>query len=153
MSIRGPGSHYGIMGVVMFLNERSSGHMVEILSLRDLFDPYYTDVVGRYHYGEEVQDPGNRRKVVGIVGASRIGRRLIELLQPFDYELLLFDPTLELQDARGLGVEACTGATERSSPKVRSGRPRPPGPTRICACDIARRCPSRLLRLRRALGA
>lgn len=41
----------------MFLNQRSSGHMVEILSLRDLFDPYYTDVVGRYHYGEEVQDP------------------------------------------------------------------------------------------------
>ncbi len=41
----------------MFVNQRSSGHMVEVLSLRDLFDPYHADVVGRYHYGEEVQDP------------------------------------------------------------------------------------------------
>jgi len=31
--------------------------MVEVLSLRDLCDPYHADVVGRYHYGEEVQDP------------------------------------------------------------------------------------------------
>lgn len=41
----------------MFLNERSSGHLVEVLSLKDLFDPYDTQVAGRYHYGEEVQDP------------------------------------------------------------------------------------------------
>jgi len=44
------------MEEIMFLNERSSGHMVEVLSTRDLFDPYHADVVGRYHYGEEVQD-------------------------------------------------------------------------------------------------
>lgn len=31
--------------------------MVEILSLKDLSDSYHTHVVGRYHYGEEVQDP------------------------------------------------------------------------------------------------
>ncbi|MFI6602116.1 hydroxyacid dehydrogenase [Nonomuraea sp. NPDC050536] len=37
---------------------------------------------------------GNYRRVVGIVGASRIGRRVIELLRPFDLEVLVSDPYL-----------------------------------------------------------
>jgi len=41
----------------MLLEQKSTGRTVEILSLRDLFDPYHTRIVGRYHYGEEVQDP------------------------------------------------------------------------------------------------
>ncbi|MFI1976443.1 hydroxyacid dehydrogenase [Streptomyces wedmorensis] len=35
---------------------------------------------------------GNYRRTIGIVGASRIGRRVIELLRPFDCEILLYDP-------------------------------------------------------------
>ncbi|MEU1861332.1 hydroxyacid dehydrogenase [Streptomyces gardneri] len=35
---------------------------------------------------------GNHRRTIGIVGASRIGRRVIELLRPFDFEILLYDP-------------------------------------------------------------
>ncbi|MFE0649075.1 hydroxyacid dehydrogenase [Streptomyces sp. NPDC059534] len=35
---------------------------------------------------------GNYRRTVGIVGASRIGRRVVELLRPFDFEVLLYDP-------------------------------------------------------------
>ncbi|WP_240644148.1 hydroxyacid dehydrogenase [Antribacter gilvus] len=35
---------------------------------------------------------GNNGVVAGIVGASRIGRRVIELLAPFDVEVLLYDP-------------------------------------------------------------
>ena len=41
----------------MLLKEKSSGHVVEILALQDLFNLLETTVVGRYHYGEEVQDP------------------------------------------------------------------------------------------------
>lgn len=41
----------------MFLKEKNTGHLVEVLSLKDLFDPYNDKLVGRYHYGEEVQDP------------------------------------------------------------------------------------------------
>ncbi|WP_061294835.1 hydroxyacid dehydrogenase [Herbidospora cretacea] len=37
-------------------------------------------------------DIGNYRKTVGIVGASRIGRRVIELLRPFDLQVLVADP-------------------------------------------------------------
>jgi phosphoglycerate dehydrogenase-like enzyme len=47
---------------------------------------------------------GNYRKKVGIVGASRVGRRVIELLRPFDFDVLVFDPYLSTADALALGV-------------------------------------------------
>ncbi|EJB04846.1 phosphoglycerate dehydrogenase-like oxidoreductase [Rhizobium leguminosarum bv. trifolii WSM597] len=48
---------------------------------------------------------GNYGRTLGIVGASRIGRRVIELLKPFGYRLLLFDPMLDAAEAAGLGAE------------------------------------------------
>ncbi|NSY70508.1 hydroxyacid dehydrogenase [Agrobacterium tumefaciens] len=47
---------------------------------------------------------GNLGLTVGIVGASRIGRRVINLLQPFDLDLILFDPFLGAVEAQKLGV-------------------------------------------------
>jgi phosphoglycerate dehydrogenase-like enzyme len=47
---------------------------------------------------------GNYRKTVGIVGASRVGRRVIELLRPFDFDVVVFDPYLSAADALALGV-------------------------------------------------
>lgn len=41
---------------------------------------------------------GNFRRRVGLVGASLIGRRVIELLAPFDLEVLLSDPFLDPGD-------------------------------------------------------
>lgn len=38
---------------------------------------------------------GNFGTRVGIISASRIGRRVIELLAPFDVEVLVWDPTLQ----------------------------------------------------------
>ncbi|MET4158296.1 hydroxyacid dehydrogenase [Agromyces sp. PvR057] len=38
---------------------------------------------------------GNNGVRVGIIGASRIGRRVIELLRPFDVEVLLYDPVAD----------------------------------------------------------
>ncbi|MFD7322269.1 hydroxyacid dehydrogenase [Streptomyces sp. NPDC059875] len=49
---------------------------------------------------------GNYRRTVGLIGASRIGRRVIELLRPFDFEVLLYDPYVTADEARALGVEA-----------------------------------------------
>ncbi|MER6949232.1 hydroxyacid dehydrogenase [Nonomuraea sp. NPDC000554] len=37
---------------------------------------------------------GNYQRVIGVVGASRIGRRVIELLRPFDFDVLVSDPYL-----------------------------------------------------------
>ena len=48
---------------------------------------------------------GNYRRRIGIVGASRIGRRVVDLLRPFDLEVVLFDPTLPDAEIRDLGVE------------------------------------------------
>ncbi len=44
------------MEVVMFLRHAQDGRMVEVLSLKDLFNPNHTDLVGRFHAGEELQD-------------------------------------------------------------------------------------------------
>lgn len=49
--------------------------------------------------------PGNARKKIGVVGASHVGRKLIELLAPFDMEILLYDPFVDVADADRLGVE------------------------------------------------
>ncbi|WGF87528.1 hydroxyacid dehydrogenase [Marinivivus vitaminiproducens] len=47
---------------------------------------------------------GNYRSSVGLIGASRIGRRVIELLRPFDVDILLYDPFVSPDEARTLGV-------------------------------------------------
>ncbi|MGV1758749.1 hydroxyacid dehydrogenase [Rhizobium sp. P44RR-XXIV] len=48
---------------------------------------------------------GNYGRTVGIIGASRIGRRVIELLAPFDYRILLYDPMVDAAEAARIGVE------------------------------------------------
>jgi phosphoglycerate dehydrogenase-like enzyme len=47
---------------------------------------------------------GNWRKSVGIVGASRIGRRVIELLRPHEIDILLHDPFVDADEAARMGV-------------------------------------------------
>jgi len=41
----------------MFLSETRTGELVEVLSMNDLFDPFKTEIVGRYNAGEEMPDP------------------------------------------------------------------------------------------------
>jgi phosphoglycerate dehydrogenase-like enzyme len=43
----------------------------------------------------EFPQVGNLGKTVGIVGLSRIGRRVVELLEPFDFRVLVHDPYVE----------------------------------------------------------
>jgi phosphoglycerate dehydrogenase-like enzyme len=60
-------------------------------------------------------DPSNGRKVdagsgllgrtVGVVGASRIGRLVLDRLRQFDVTVLLYDPHLAPPEARRLGAE------------------------------------------------
>ncbi len=46
----------------MFLKDRTNGDLVEVLTLKELFDPFQVEVVGRYQQGEEVQDPEKLKK-------------------------------------------------------------------------------------------
>ncbi|MBZ3904750.1 hydroxyacid dehydrogenase [Streptomyces griseiscabiei] len=47
---------------------------------------------------------GNHGRRVGVVGASHIGRRVIELLRPFDLRVSLTDPYVDEAGAAALGV-------------------------------------------------
>ncbi|MFC4492995.1 hydroxyacid dehydrogenase [Streptomyces ovatisporus] len=47
---------------------------------------------------------GNYRRTVGICSASLIGRRVVELLRPHDFEVLLYDPYISAGEAAALGV-------------------------------------------------
>ncbi|MFF9316387.1 hydroxyacid dehydrogenase [Streptomyces sp. NPDC014735] len=65
----------------------------------------------------ELGGSGNYRRTVGVIGASRIGRRVIELLRPFDLDVLLYDPYVDEAEAARLGVrltsldELCAGSS------------------------------------------
>ncbi|MER7463713.1 hydroxyacid dehydrogenase [Streptomyces sp. NPDC097981] len=50
---------------------------------------------------------GNYRRTVGIVGASLIGRRVMELLRPFDLRVLVHDPYADTAGLAALGAESC----------------------------------------------
>ncbi|MGW2509982.1 hydroxyacid dehydrogenase [Streptomyces scopuliridis] len=49
-------------------------------------------------------DVGNYGRTVGILSASLIGRRVIELLRPYDVRVLLHDPYVSDEEAAALGV-------------------------------------------------
>ena len=41
----------------MYLKDKQTGDLVEVLTLDDLFDPFKATVSGRFHAGEELQEP------------------------------------------------------------------------------------------------
>ncbi|MFI6345807.1 hydroxyacid dehydrogenase [Streptomyces sp. NPDC050560] len=51
-------------------------------------------------------DLGNYGATVGVLSASLVGRRVIELLRPHDLRVLLYDPYLAAGEAERLGVRA-----------------------------------------------
>lgn len=40
----------------MYMKRKLDGHLVEILGVQDLINPIHTTVLGRLHYGEEMQE-------------------------------------------------------------------------------------------------
>ncbi|MEV4948140.1 hydroxyacid dehydrogenase [Streptomyces sp. NPDC053755] len=65
----------------------------------------YGEVRADHAWTAESAATGNYRRTVGLIGASRIGRRVIELLRPFDFEVLLYDPYVDAAQAAELGAE------------------------------------------------
>jgi phosphoglycerate dehydrogenase-like enzyme len=53
---------------------------------------------------DERADLGNYCRTVGIVGASQVGRRVIQLLRPFDLDVVVYSPELTPELAVELGV-------------------------------------------------
>lgn len=56
----------------MFLKNTNNGDLVEVLSISDLVDPCRNDIAGRYHAGEEMQEPAafNKSELVFPSGES-----------------------------------------------------------------------------------
>ncbi|WP_233416179.1 hydroxyacid dehydrogenase [Streptomyces sp. N35] len=78
---------------VLFSNKR-------VLEVRE----QYRRVRGLHDWRSAFPEVGNYRRTVGVVGASRIGRRVLELLKPYSIELLVYDPYLSAGEAARLGV-------------------------------------------------
>ena len=51
---------------------------------------------------------GNYRTTVSLLGAGQIGGRVIELLRPFQLDVLVFDPYLSEEEAARLGVRSAS---------------------------------------------
>ena len=48
--------------VVMYLKNKENGDLVEVLDLPAMIDPFRKELSGRYHAGEELQDPAEFSK-------------------------------------------------------------------------------------------
>lgn len=70
-----------------------------IFNLRERFRADRSFELGLIH-----PEVGNFGISVGVIGASAIGRRVIELLRPFDFEILLADPYVAPDEAAALGA-------------------------------------------------
>jgi phosphoglycerate dehydrogenase-like enzyme len=53
---------------------------------------------------KEAPNVGNYQKTVGIIGASHVGRKTMELLRPFELKVLLYDPYITPLQGRELGA-------------------------------------------------
>ncbi|HEY9852763.1 MAG TPA: acetyltransferase [Leptolyngbyaceae cyanobacterium] len=41
----------------MFLKQKQTGELIEVLRIEDVYNPCRTEIMGQYHAGEEMQDP------------------------------------------------------------------------------------------------
>ncbi|MFH8801425.1 hydroxyacid dehydrogenase [Streptomyces sp. NPDC017936] len=76
-----------------------------LLAGKDVFT--HRERFRRTHTGPahaETASTGNLGRRVGVIGASRVGRRLLGLLRPHDFEVLLHDPYVDAAEAAGLGA-------------------------------------------------
>lgn len=90
-----------------------TGAMV-ILSLKNAFvlrERFRVERSSTEQAGEWGAD-GVAFRRVGIVGASRIGRGVIERIRPLEVEIGLFDPFVSDEEARALGVRLFTDLVE-----------------------------------------
>lgn len=76
------------LAAIIFANKRA-------FQLREL---YRADPTRDSSYALMDEPIGNYRRTIGLIGASRIGRKVARFLEPFDYQVLLYDPYLYPSD-------------------------------------------------------
>lgn len=83
------------LAAILFANKR-------IFEFRDL---YQADTSRRSSHRLMDENVGNFGRTIGLVGASRIGRKVAALLQHFDFEVLLYDPFVQPGDPVTAGAD------------------------------------------------
>ena len=73
----------------------------QVLRLAQFYRKHHEN---RAPWAKEAPNVGNYQKIVGIIGASHVGRKVIELLRPFDMKVLLYDPYITPLQGRELGA-------------------------------------------------
>ena len=43
----------------MFVQQKSTNNLIEVLTLQDLYDPCCQEIIGQSHAGEEMQEPSS----------------------------------------------------------------------------------------------
>lgn len=89
-----PVAEYTVAAII-FANKK-------ILTLQGYYKKYKEN---RAPWTREAPNASNYGKTIGIVGASHVGRLVIERLQPYDMNLVLYDPYLEPREARDMGAQ------------------------------------------------
>lgn len=64
----------------------------------------YAESGARRDWAARYPNYGNYGRTVGLIGASRVGRRVLELLRSYDMTVLLHDPTIDAAEADRLGA-------------------------------------------------
>jgi phosphoglycerate dehydrogenase-like enzyme len=79
-----------------------------LLAAKEVFrsQALYRERRAKLDQRREFATVGTYHRPVGLVGASRIGRRVIELLAPYSLDVRVYDPYLTAEEAAGLGVTA-----------------------------------------------
>jgi len=82
------------LATILFANKRIFQLQRAYQAERDVSPPSPTDAAAI----------GNYRRTIGVVGASHVGRLVIQHLKHFDFRVLLYDPYVSPMAARELGV-------------------------------------------------
>jgi phosphoglycerate dehydrogenase-like enzyme len=83
------------LAAIIFANKR-------VFELRDR---YRADPSRRSSYALMDEPIGNYHRTIGLIGASRIGRRVAKFLQGFDFKVLVSDPFVSKDDPGLAGAE------------------------------------------------
>ncbi|NJN50735.1 MAG: hydroxyacid dehydrogenase [Gammaproteobacteria bacterium] len=81
------------LGAILFANK-------QVLKLAAFYRQQHEN---RAPWTKEAPNVGNYRKCIGVIGASHVGRKVLDLLRAFDFKVLLYDPYITPLEARELG--------------------------------------------------
>ncbi len=111
------GSSYPVsewaLGMMLIGLRNAGAHFRRLIAGEEWGTPEQRESTADFAHNEELAG-----KTIGLIGAGYIARRLIELLKPFDVELLVHDPYVQSELASSLGFTLTSLDAVLSQPDV-----------------------------------